>query len=363
MTEAPPDLVYMRPSVRVAEQAYAKIEELLIGMTMTEQEGGLAALELRYSGKASDTEGDADYAFEDEEIYQLGAEILVGAGDVSAPEEIFRGVVTGFELSLPEDGPPELVVLAEDALMLARMTRKTRTFDEDEVTVKGLAEELADTLSLTPVIADGLETNIGTQVQLNESDLAFVRRICRRYDVDLQVVGTELHVSPRGAVRRGDPLTLTMYEALVQVSMLADLAHQVTEMTTSGWDALAGRKITGTASRLTATGPGSGTTGKDVLERIGRQRTHHIGHLAMATGDEAQAIAEAAFDQRARRFVCIEGTAVGEPKLRVGTHIDLVGVGPRFENTYYVTSACHRWDETRGYQVDFEAESAYWGGR
>lgn len=360
MTTAPPDLVYMRPSVRVDQQAYAMIEELLIGMELTEQEGGLSALELRYSGKASDTEGGADYAFEDEAIYQLGAAITVGAGDVSAPEEIFRGIITGFELELPDSGPPELVVLAEDALMLARMTRRTRT--HDHATLKALAEDLAGELSLRPVIAAGLEGDIGTQVQLNESDLAFVRRVFRRYDVDLQVVGAELHVSPRGAVRRGDPLALTMDAELRHVRLLADLAHQLTELTVSGWDRIAGRKVTGRASQATAAGPGSGTTGARVLGRLSRSRTHHIGHLAALTDAEARAIAEAAFDQRARRFVCVEGTATGLPRLRVGAHVELLGVGPRFENTYYVTSTCHRWDETRGYQVDFEAEGSYWGG-
>lgn len=360
MTTEAPDLVYMRPSVRADQQAYARIEELLIGMELVEQEGGLAALELRYQGKASDTRGDADFAFEDEQIFQLGAELTVGAGDVSAPEEIFRGIITGFELMLTEDGAPELVVLAEDALMQARMTRKTQT--HQNATLKQLAEYVAGELSLRPVIAAGMEANIGTQVQLNESDLAFARRVFRRYDVDLQVVGAELHASPRGAVRRGDPLVLTMYEELLQVRLLADLAHQVTEVTVSGWDLIAGKRVKGTARRATAAGPGSGTSGAQVLQRIARPRTHHIGHLAAATADEAQALAEAAFDQRARRFVGVEGTVNGLPRLRVGAHIELAGVGPRFANTYYVTYAHHRWDEARGYQVDFEAEGTYWGG-
>lgn len=360
MSDAALDLVYMRPTVRVDDQAYARLEELLIGMQMTEQEGGLSALELRYSGIASDAQGGADYAFEDEEILTLGAPLTVGAGDVSEPQEIFRGIITGFELVLPDEGPPEFIVLAEDALMQARMTRKTQT--HEDVTLSDLADYLASELSLSPVIADGLDDDIGVQVQMNESDLAFVRRVFRRYDVDVQVVGDELHVSPRSAVRRGDPLTLAMYEELRRVRLMADLAHQVSEMTVSGWDAIEGRIIDGTVSAITPGGPGSGTTGSDVLGRISLMRTHHIGHLAAATADEAQAIAQAAFDQRARRFVRVEGTASGDPLLRVGAHVELVNVGPRFENTYYVTYARHRWDVLRGYQVDFEAEGAYWGG-
>lgn len=358
MSDIPLDLVYMRPLVRVDNQAFAKLEELLIGMTMTEQEGGLSALELRYSAKASDTAGEADFAFEDEAIYKLGVELTVGAGDVSAAEEIFRGSVTAFELELPDEGPPELVVLAEDALMLARMTRKTQT--HDDATLKGLGEYLAGALSLEPVVADGLDGPIGTQAQLNESDLAFVRRVFRRYDIDLQVVGVELHVSPRSAVRRGEPLTLTMYDELRAVHLTADLADQVSEVTVSGYNPIAGARTDGRAEG--APPAGGGTTGKQVLERLSRPRTQHIAHLAAPTGDEAQALAEAAFEQRARRFVCVDGTATGDPRLRVGSHVELARVGPRFEQSYYVTFARHRWDEERGYQVDFEAEGAQWGG-
>ncbi len=33
----------------------------------------------------------------------------------------------------------------------------------------------------------------------------------------------------------------------------------------------------------------------------------------------------------------------------------------RFDNTYYVTRACHRFDLDLGYETDFEAECAYLG--
>jgi phage protein D len=45
----------------------------------------------------------------------------------------------------------------------------------------------------------------------------------------------------------------------------------------------------------------------------------------------------------------------------VGTNVKLSGMGQRFDNTYYVVRACHRYDLTRGYETDFEAESAFWG--
>lgn len=347
-----------RPTLRVNGQDVTKVSELLLAMEMTEQEGGLSSLELRFGNVASNPEGGSGWAFEDGESLTLGAEIAVYAGDETAPQEIFQGLITALEAEFPEEGPPELVVLAEDKLQSGRMARRSQTYAD--TSLKDIAEEIANRLGLTPVIT-GLTDTIGTRVQLNESDLAFLRRLLHRYDADVQVVGGELQVSPRSDVRRGQ-MELTLHSQLRKARVIADLAHQVTEVTVGGWNPDQGRAVLGT-SRGDAPGPGSGQTGAQILRQAIAERPHHISHLAVGTEDEAQATAAAAFDQRARRFVVVEGWAEGNPALRVGTHLTLTGLGPRFENTYYVVRACHRYDLQQGYQTEFEAESAFWGGR
>ena len=109
-------------------------------------------------------------------------------------------------------------------------------------------------------------------------------------------------------------------------------------------------------------GPGEGSSGSEWLGRASIERSEHIGHVAVRTQAEAQAAADSVFDQRARRFVCLEGTADGNPAIRVGTHVTISGVGPRFSNTYYVTRVSHRYDLEVGYRTQFDAECAYWGG-
>jgi phage protein D len=347
-----------RPTIRINEQEFSRARELVIAMDMKEQEGGLSALELRLSNVASDPQGSAGYAFEDEEEMSLGATISIFSGDATEPQEIFRGIITGLEAEFPDRSPPELLILAEDRLQAARMTRRTQTYRD--LSLSDLATTVASNLGITPVITAFTDT-VGTWVQLNESDLAFLRRILRRYDGDVQIVGGELHVSPRKDVQRGTT-ELEMSSQLRSVKFIADLTDQVTEVTVSGWDALQGQRVSATSTGANP-GPGNGRRGSQLLSETLGERTEHVGHIAVTTDDEAQALADTVFDQRARRFVTAFGTAEGNPALRVGTHVTLTGVSRRFENTYYVASVHHRFDVHEGYETDFTAECYTLGDR
>ena len=90
-----------RPTVRIDSQEFEKVRELIIAMGMKEEEGGMSALELRLSNVASDPQGDADFAFENEDEFSLGANITVYAGDENEAQEIFNGVITGLEAEFP----------------------------------------------------------------------------------------------------------------------------------------------------------------------------------------------------------------------------------------------------------------------
>lgn len=345
-----------RPTVRINGREQERVSGLVVGMEMTEREDGLSALELRLDNVAADPSGASDLAFEDESAFALGSGIAIYTGEESAPTEIFRGIITGLEAEFTEESSPRLVILAEDPLQKARMKRRTRTFEDQ--TLASIANSIAGDLGLTPQV-NGFTDTIGTQVQLNESDLAFLRRLLARYDGDVQVVGTELHVSPRGSVRRGT-VEIALHSQLRRATILADLSHQVTDVTIAGWDAAQGERINERGTGV-AQGPGRGRQASELLSDAVGDRSHHVGHLAVTTTAEATALANAIFDERRRRFVTATGTAEGNPSIRAGTHLKLTGVGPRFSNTYYVTHCCHRFDLERGYETDFRAESAFLG--
>jgi phage protein D len=351
------DAVYCAiPTVQVDGQLNDKVSAQLLGMKMCEHEAGMSDLELRFSNFGSFAGGVGDQVFEDGTILKLGAALIVYAGQVTSPTEIFRGKITALEAIFPSDGPPELMVLAEDALQAARMNRRTKNWDN--TSLSAIVQQVASGLSLTPVTT-GLDATIGNEQQLNESDLHFLRRLLARYDADLQVVAAELHATPRSQAQR-NTIQLDMNSQLHEVRVMADLAHQVTQITATGWDFKQGQTISVT-SQTTTLGPGSGQAGTYWLPQAWGSRSEQLAQYAAVDQPDAQALVDAEFAQRSRRFVVARGVAEGNPMLRVGTYLTLTGLGPRFSNTYYTTAAVHRFDTEKGYATEFTAECAYLG--
>lgn len=345
-----------RPIITVDGQRFTKIDELLLAFDLREQEGGLASLELRFSNWASDADGGAGYAFEDEAAIHLGSTLVVSGGDLADSQELFRGIVTGLEAEFTDTAPPELLILAEDRLQLARQARRTEIYEQ--MSVADVVTRIAQRLSLQPQIT-GLSDSTGLWVQLNESDLAFLRRLLRQYDAEVQIVADRLEAMPISEIRR-QSIELSLGRDLRSVRFIADLAHQVTEVTSGGWNATSGETVSGSAQGQ-ALGPGSGRRGSAILADFLSERSEHVGHIAVTSDGEAQALADAVFDRRARSFVTAEGTASGHPAIRVGCHLRLGGVGPRFTNTYAIVSTHHRFDLREGYMTDFVATSAFLG--
>lgn len=344
------------PTVQVDGNLNGKVSAQLLGMKMCEHEAGMSDLELRFSNTGSFPGGIGGPVFDDGAILKLGAALVVCAGPVGSPTEIFRGKITAMEGCFSLDGSTELLVLAEDALQSSRMTRHTKTWEN--ATLSGIVSGIANALGLTPVTS-GLDANIGTEQQLNESDLHFLRRLLARYDADLQVIGTQLHATPRSQGQR-NALELIMNSQLREVRVLADTAHQVTAVTAAGWDFRQGQTISAT-SQASSLGPGSGQTGKDWLPKVWGARSENLAQYAVINQADAQALANAEFAQRARRFVVARGVTEGNPAVRVGSYLKLSGLGPMFSNTYFTTAVVHRFNTKKGYATEFTAECAYLG--
>jgi phage protein D len=201
-------------------------------------------------------------------------------------------------------------------------------------------------------------------LQLGETDLAFVRRLCVTHGKRLRLTPTALEVEDGAQGGSSAPtLTLDVMGNLINTRVLADLAHQRTGVRIMGFDLHAGGAIDETASRIStfpAQGAG-GRSGPEMLEQAIGARVEPLSHSASWSASEARALAQQALDDRARCFLRLRSTALGEPRLHCGVTVDLSGAGPRFSQRFVVSRVEHRFDLALGFRTEFEAFGAYLG--
>jgi phage protein D len=284
----------------------------------------------------------------------FGRTIGVAVGPDATLRKVFEGAISAVELVLADAEPPMVVVLAEDALMELRMTRRSRTWTEvtDADLAAGIARE------------HGLQADIATSgprydvvQQFNQSDLTFLRDRARVLQAELWCTGRTLHLRDRSS-RPGTQVELTRGSQLLAARFSADLSAQRSEVIVTGYDAALRAGVTERAAGDVVTAEaGPGRSGSAVItSTMGAAASIRVRDVAL-NAEEARAWARAEMLRRGRRFVTVAGVTNGTPDLVVGSRLVLRAVGDPFEGDgYYVTSIRHRFDLVRGLRTEFTAE-------
>lgn len=348
-----------RPVIKVGGQTRQALgEALLISLLIEETTLGLFRCEAHFLNWG--TKGDqVDFQFFELDVVDFGKEFAVEMGQPGATRRIFAGRVTALEAHYPPQRPPEFTVLAEDRFQDLRMERRTRSFEN--VSDADVMRQIASQQGLTAQVdADGPTYRVLAQV--NQSDLAFLRERAAAIDAELWVEDRTLFVKARQRRQAGE-VTLTYGSNLLEFSVLADLAHQRTSVRVSGWD-VSGKQALDVEAGASAIASelNSGRSGSAVLGQALAARNERITLAVPLTQPEARALAEARYRQRARRFLRGTGLADGNAQIRVGTTLDLRGLGKLFDGKYYVTLVRHTFDLRDGYRTAFEVERPGLGG-
>ena len=348
-----------RPAIKIDGADQRELgESLLQSLLIEETTLGLFRCEARFSNWGA--QGDrVDFYLFDGQIVDFGKEIEIELGPPGSTRRVFKGRISGLEAQFPKERPPELTVLAEDRFQDLRMERRTRTFEDssDSDAMNGIISQQGLTADID---VDGPTHRVLTQV--NQSDLAFLRERAAAVDAELWIEDRTVHVQVRTR-RDAGQVTLTYGAELLEFTVLADLAHQRSKVKVSGWNVAGKDAIDVEAGESAVTGElDSRRSGGSVLDRALAERNERVGLATPLSQEEAQALADAGYRRRARRFLTGAGVADGNPAIQVGGAVDVLGVGPLFEGKYYVTLVRHTYDLLNGYRTTFEVERPGIGG-
>ncbi|MFT5082077.1 MAG: phage protein D [Lentisphaeria bacterium] len=341
-----------RPRIKIDGRSDARLDAGLLTLSVKEDECGLYCCEVCF-GNWGSANNELNFMYFDRQVFDFGKTIQIEIGDGDAAAPIFTGRITAMEGRFIEQRPPELMILAEDKLQNLRMVRRTRTFEDVSLT------DVLETITTDHGVE--LQVDIDSPYykilsQLNQSDLAFIREKAGLIDAEVWMEGSKLFVQSR-ARRKVSTLELTYKQRLHEFSVLADLAHQRSSLSVSGWDVAAKEQLVASSDKSVIESElDGGTAGGQILAEVFGGRHENIAHLAPTTGEEAKVLADAHYRTIARQFVTGSGLAEGDARLKAGAHVTLKGLGQMFNGVYFVNGVHHMFSQDTGYKTHFSVE-------
>jgi phage protein D len=302
-------------------------------------------------------------------LFDMANKLVLSLGYADAGvAQVFKGEITGVDVSFPQSGMPAMTLVAHDYLNRLSLGKYGRGFGPlpDWIIAAILCGENLLLPLIDPAVA-AASTAIGVvnvifngsgRKQKGQSDLDLLKEIAHTYDADFWVDGDVLYLS-RFFKEYSPSVTLTWGESLLEFTPHVSTIGQVVGvgakftlreiplslMVTVHWDfdreSLGVSVVPGAAaaSLKTVLGP--------ILSFINRP-----------IGSPADIANSALFLSRKLRNIVNNrltgtGSAVGNPAIRAGAMIQLDGLGPDFSGVYRVASATHTLD-SGGYRTNFK---------
>jgi phage protein D/phage baseplate assembly protein gpV len=225
---------------------------------------------------------------------------------------------------------------AYDRSYKLNLSRKSRTFQQR--TASDMVKVVASEAGLGPGVVRTTPDVHEFFQQSMETDWQFCWRLAAMHNFEFIVDDAKFHFRPRetGAA----VATLEWGEKLLTFKPRMSGAGQARSVRVANHDPKARSQVVGEASAPQLVGSAAAVTGRSSLVgRLGGGPVVVADRVA-ATQAEARAIAQSTLDRMAAAFVEADGTAVGNPKIRAGTTIEVAKVG-QFSGQYVLSQTTH----------------------
>ncbi|MFI7582803.1 VgrG-related protein [Kocuria sp. M1N1S27] len=280
----------------------------------------------------------------------------------TSPAPLLSGEVTALETELGGDGAYTVVRGLDHS---HRLFRGRRVEAYLQSTAADIARTVAGRAGLKTGTIDAPGPVLEHVAQDGVNDWDFLRRLADDAGAVLNITDGALHfttatdaaTAPSGAGgARQDPLVVEKGVNLIVLRGTVTSADQVPDVEVRGWDVDGKREIVAVAPAKTSSAILDGTGPTDLAGQFKSPR-----YVAPATVFDQPAQCEAAANALAAHlaggFAELDGVARGNPRLRSGAAVSLVGVGAPFEGRYTLSASRHEFSET-GYRTFFTVSHA-----
>lgn len=298
-----------------------------------------------------------DAGFLDGDVFSVGVDVDVAfVDDRGCDVTVIQAEVTQVAADLDTDDRQDLVVSGLDrGHRLARGT-KVRSFVNQSAA--DLARLVANEYGLGADI--DASSTIYEYLLQSATDYAFLTERARSCGFDWWVSDKTLHFKATSGT--GTSPVLSWGENLRRFKMRFSTAESAQEVQVSSWDPAGQRALMGRARMDAASGEGvalatDAPVAAALIDSAARSNafggTRFTGAAPVASPDEANALARSLAQQASSEQLTARGEAVGSPRLRAGTDVEVANMGARLSGTWRLTTVEHLVTHHQPYRTRF----------
>jgi len=293
-------------------------------------------------------------SFQNNKSFDIGKDITISMGFGKEAIDVFIGEIIRIDYIF-EGRDSSVELICYDKLFKLSRMRYSRPFVKmkDSEIAKKMASEagLQCEIEATKKVHEYIFQN-------NESNLDFLRRRAERlgYELDIEE-GKMIFKSARYKDKKKIG-TLRWRGSLIDFKIRLDSSEIVEEVVVTSWDPIKKETIeevtkAGSEDKVVSAKK-LGT--KEVQEKLKNKSKIYKIDIPNLQNADAKEIGKSKLTSSSINFLTARGVCVGEPLIKAGVIIEILGVGKRFSGEYYIISVEHVYT-SKYFQTFFEVVS------
>lgn len=266
-------------------------------------------------------------------------------------EPMLSGEITSLELNLASHSILE--IRGYDLLHKLRMGTRNKVYTKKKDSE--IASEIAKEHGLSAQ-ADDTKTVYPYVFQNNVSNYEFLLKRAAYLDYEVYVEDKKLFFVKSRAAKAAALPDLTYRKDFEELTLELRTLTRGSSVMIRGWDVKEKKEVEATAKK-----------GDEVTKMDGKESGFDISSKAFKESpvaawvenlidlSEAQNAAKAAYNSLLKEFITGQGKCYGNPLLRAGKSVKLLGMDERFSGSYYIVSTIHNVDKS-GYMTIFKVK-------
>ncbi len=286
----------------------------------------------------------------DLKTFKPGDKITVSLG-LDKVEPMVSGEITSLDLNLCEHSLLE--IRGYDFLHRLRMGTQNKVFLKKKDSE--IASEIVKECGLSAVV-DETKTVYPYVFQNNQSNYEFLLSRAALLDYEIYADDKKINFIKSRAQKSPEIPDLTYRKDFEQLNLELRLLTRGSKVEVRGWDVKDKKEVTAEAKKGDeVTKMGGKESGYELAAKSVGESTIALAAENMVDLSEAKSIAAAAYNNLLREFITGEGKCYGNPLLRAGKTVKLLGMDERFSGIYYIVATTHTIN-SKGYTTIFKVK-------